>query len=313
MNHKIVISDCDLDNIDTELEIFRKSGYSCDWRNCISEEEVIAGCKDATVLLVQYAKLSRRVIEALPNLRQIVCYGTGTDTVDLEAAREHGIRVCNVPDYCTNEVADQAAAHTLSLQRKLYQTNVDVRQGRWNYIDIMPIRRLASQTIGIIGLGRIGKAYAKRMHAFGAKIIATPTRAQDVPDYITILPLEELLTQADIISIHCPANGNQNLIGDREFAIMKDGAYLINVSRGSIVDEEALDRALSSKKLAGCGLDVAVTEPMPAHHPLLRHENLTISPHSGWYSEEAERELAQKVTEEVLRFVKGESVHYPVV
>ena len=106
MDHKIVTSDCDLDDINTELELFGANGLSCDWRNCISEEEVITGCTDTTVLLVQYAKLSRRAIESLPNLKQIVCYGTGTDTVDLEAAKEHGIRVCNVPDYCTNEVAD---------------------------------------------------------------------------------------------------------------------------------------------------------------------------------------------------------------
>jgi len=313
MEHKIVIADCDLDNIDAELAIFRENGFGCDWRNCIMEDEVIAGCGDATVLIVQYAKLSRRAIAALPKLQLIVCYGTGTDTVDLEAAREHGIRVCNVPDYCTNEVADQAAAHTLSLQRKLYQANIDVRQGRWNYADTMPVRRLGALVVGVIGFGRIGKAYAKRMHAFGASILATASRSQEIPDYVTVVHLDDLLRQSDIISIHCPGDGNENLIGDREFSMMKDGAYLINVSRGIIIDEAALDRALVSGKLAGCGLDVVREEPLPAGHFLLRHSNLTISPHSGWYSEESEQELKRKATEEVLRFIKGEPVHHPVV
>jgi len=313
MEQKIVICDCDHKSIEIEEEVLKKHGYTCDWRRCMTEDEVIAGCADATVLLVQYAKVGRRAMEALPNLKQIVRYGVGVDTIDLEAARELGIEVCNVPDYGTFEVADQAMAHTLCLARKLYMTNADIRKGRWNYADAIPMHRLSVMTVGVIGLGRIGKAYAARMHAFGTKVIATDELAKDVPDYVTMVPFEELIKQSDIISIHCPADGNIGLIGEAEFAMMKDGAYLINVSRGGIIDEAALDAALTSGKLAGCGLDVAAKEPIPADHPLLRHPNLLVSPHIGWYSEESADELKRKVAEEALRFVTGEPVHYSVL
>jgi len=310
--HKIVIADCDHKEIGIELDVFAKNGLECDWRKCVKEEEVIADCSDATVLLIQYARLSRRVMEALPNLRQIVRYGVGYDTVDIPAARELGITVCNIPDYGTGEVADQAMSHTLCLVRKLYLANADIRRGNWNFIDTMPIHRISCLTVGIIGLGRIGREYAKRMNALGARIIATDCRKLEAPDYISMVGFDELLGNSDVISIHCQADGNIGLIGEREFAMMKDGAYLINTARGGIVDEDALDRALSSGKLAGCGLDVASPEPIPADHPLLRHENLTVSPHMAWYSEESARELKRKVAEEAVRFVKGEPVHYPI-
>ena len=313
MTDKIVICDCDHNSVDIEHAVLSRYGYDCDWRRCVTEDEVISGCADATVLLVQYAKVGRRAMQALPNLRQIVRYGVGVDTIDLQAARDHGIQVCNVPDYGTNEVADQAVAHTLCLVRKLCLTNSAVRQGRWNYADTIPVRRLETLTVGVIGLGRISKAYVARMRAFGPKIIAADDFAKDIPDYVTMVGFEALLDQADIISIHCPAEGNIGLIGEREFGMMKDGVYLINVSRGGIIDEEALARALASKKLGGCGLDVAATEPMPADHPLLGYQNLTVSPHMGWYSEEAAEELKRKVAEEAIRFVQGKPVHYSVL
>jgi len=313
MEQKIVICDCDHESVKIEEEVLEKHGYTCDWRRCVTEDEVIAGCGDATVLLVQYAKVGRRAMEALPNLKQIVRYGVGVDTIDLDAARELGIQVCNVPDYGTFEVADQAVAHTLCLVRKLYMTNEDIRKGRWNYVDAVPIHRISAMTVGVIGLGRISKAYAARMHAFGAKIIATDDYAVEVPDYVTMVSFAELIKTSDIISVHCPADGNIGLIGEAEFGMMKEGAYLINVSRGGIIDEVALDRALASKRLGGCGLDVAAKEPIPADHPLLRHPNLLVSPHIGWYSEESAAELKRKVAEEAVRFVKGEAVLYSVL
>lgn len=312
MEHKIVITDCDHESIDIELEVLRKYGLSCDWRNCVSEEALIEQCGDATVFLIQYAKITRRVLEALPNLKQVVRYGVGVDTVDLAAATEHGVQICNVPDYGMNEVADQAMAHTLCLLRKLYMTNARIRSGVWDFNETVPIRRFSCLTVGIVGLGRIGKQYAKRMNGFGFRIIATDDKAFDVPDYVTLVPYEALLKESDIISIHCPADNNIDLVSEREFAMMKDGAYLINVSRGGIVNEDALEHALSSGKLAGAGLDVVLNEPLPAGHPLLRHDNLTISPHMAWYSEESAMELKRKVAEEAVRFVMGEAVHYPI-
>ena len=313
MTHKIVIADCDHNDINIEKSVFAAAGFDCDWRKCITEDEVINGCADATVLLVQYARLSRRVMESLPLLKQIVRYGVGYDTVDTKAAKELGVQVCNVPDYGTSEVADQAMAHTLCLLRKLYKTNADIRRGTWSFIETVPIRRMSSLTVGIIGLGRIGSQYAKRMHAFDANIIACEVKVTPVPEYVKAVSFDELIRQSDIISVHCHAQGNIDLIGEKEFAKMKDGVILINVSRGGIVNEAALEAALASKKLAGCGLDVAAKEPLPANHPLLSHDNLTISPHMAWYSEESAAELKRKVAEEAVRFVKGVAVLYSVI
>ena len=310
---KIVICDLDHRDINIEKEVFDAAGIEIDWRNCVTEDEVIAGCADANVLLIQYARISQKVMEALPNLKLVVRYGVGYDTVDTKAARELGVEVCNVPDYGTNEVADQAMAHTLCLVRKLYMTNSDIRQGDWNFINTMPVRRISTLTVGIIGLGRIGMEYAKRMNAFGAKIIAVEKRNINAPDYVTMVGLDEVIAQSDIISIHCPADDNINLISEKEFAAMKDGVILINVSRGGIVNEEALDKALFSGKLSGCGLDVAAKEPLPKDHPLLRHNNVTVSPHMAWYSEESAKELKRKVAEEAVRFAKGEPVRYSVL
>lgn len=312
MERKIVIADCDHDSIDIELGVLKQHGLTCDWRKCVEEQEVIDHCQDAAVLLIQYARITRRVLEALPNLKLVVRYGVGVDTVDLAAASEHGVQVCNIPDYGMNEVSDQAVAHTMYLVRKLYMTNARIRSGVWDFNETVPIRRLNCQTVGIIGLGRIGKQYAKRMNSFGCKILATDPKAFDVPDYVTLVPYDDLLKQSDIISVHCPADNNIDLVSDREFAMMKDGVYLVNTARGGIVNEEALERALSSGKLGGAGIDVVAKEPMPTDHPLLRHNNVSISPHMAWYSEESALELKRKVAEEAVRFVKGEAVHYLV-
>ena len=314
---KIVISDLDHANIDAELDVFKQHSIEfnpdSDWRAAVSDQDIIDTCGDAAVLCIQYGNITRRVMESLPNLKQIVRYGVGYDTVDVVSAKELGVEVCNVPDYGTSEVADHAVALTLWLHRKLYMTNRDIRNGRWNYIDTIPVKRLSETTVGIIGLGRIGTAYATRMHAFGSRIIAEDDRLVAHPNYVTMVSLEKLLQESDIISIHCPADHAQNLIGSAEFAQMKPDAILINVSRGGIVDEDALEVALATNQIAGCGLDVAKNEPLPKGHPLLKHDNLLISPHMAWYSEESAYELKRKVAEEAARFVNGEAVQYSVI
>jgi len=313
MEHKIVISDCDHNSVDIEMSTFRESGLTCDKLQCMTEEELITGCADATVMIVQNARITRNVLQNLPKLKHIVRYGVGFDAVDIGTARELGIQVSNVPDYGTHEVADQAAALTLALYRKLNLADSAVRQGRWNYEEFIPIHRFSALTVGLIGIGRIGEQYALRMNAFGPKIIAVDDKARSIPDFVTIKSFEEVIKQSDIISIHCPADGNIDLIGADEINSMKDGVIIVNVSRGGIINEEALDKALASGKVSGCGLDVTAVEPIPADNPLLRHKNLTITPHMGWYTEEAAKELKQKVAQEAIRFVKGEKILYSVI
>ena len=309
---KIVISDLEHADITEERRVFDQNSLTVDWRDCRTEAEVIEGCQDADILLVQYAAMTRKAIESLPNLKHIIRYGVGVDTVDLAAAAENGIEVSNVPDYGMHDVADHAVAHTLNLHRKIYMANKEVKEGKWDYISTIPIKRMSHCVVGVIGFGRIGQEYAKRMRSFGCTIIAYDPFLKKHDDAEMVI-LDELFMKSDIISIHCPAEGNIDLISDDALAKMKDGILIINVARGGVVNEEALEDALTSKKVGGYGTDVAKIEPIPMASPLLKHENVIITPHMAWYSEEAAQELKRKAAEEAVRFAKGEKVYYSVI
>lgn len=311
-NMKILITDCDHDNNDIEEKVLKDKGLSLTVLQCKTEDDLINECKEADILINQYAPITDKVIKSLPNLKLVVRYGVGVNNVDLVSASSHGVQVCNVPDYGMNEVADQALAMMMALTRKVVLNNNLVRQGVWDYSKSIPIFRHGVQTIGVIGVGRIGKQFAKRVNALGARVIAFDTAKRSVPDYIEMVSFEELVKESDIISIHCPADNNIDLFSTDEFSKMKKTAYLINVSRGGIVNEEALDNALKNNLIAGAALDVTNIEPLDVNSPLLKHDNFIVSPHMAWYSEEAALELKRKVAEEAARFAKGEEVHYPV-
>ena len=234
----------------------------------------------------------------------VVRYGVGVDNVDLAAATKYGVKVCNVPDYGMYEVADQAVALTLALTRKVVFCNNRVKSGVWNYQEAIPIYRLSTQTVGIIGIGRIGSAYAERMKAFGMKVLAYDEYARKAgraQDYMEMVGLEELLERSDVISIHCPLDGNRDLIAGPELKKMKKSAYLINVSRGGIVNEKDLYMALKDGEIAGAACDVFSPEPIARDNPLLTLENFLATPHIAWYSEQAALDLERKVAEEAVR------------
>lgn len=308
----VIITDCDHANVDVESAVLKESKCAYRLLQCKTERDLIDQCGGTSVFLNQYAPISRKVIEALPALRLVVRYGVGVDNVDLDAATAHGVQVCNVPDYGMHEVADQAMTLLLNLTRRLTRMDGLVKAGIWDYSKAIPIRRYSCQTVGIVGLGRIGKQFARRARGFGFRIIATDDKAFDIPEDVEMVSFEQLLRESDIVSIHCPAENNRDLIDRRALGRMKDGAFLINTARGGIVNEKALEEAIASGRLAGAGLDVALVEPMPKEHPLLRHENVLVGPHMAWYSEEAALELKRKAAEEAVRFIRGEAVHYPV-
>ena len=314
---KLVICDCDHENVEAERAVIEKAGYEFDWLQCKSQDEVIENCKEAVVLMNQYIRMDRKVFEALPNVKCIVRYGVGVDNVNLDDATEYGVQVCNVPDYGTREVADQALALMMCLVRKVYLTNSLIRKGIWDYQKEIPLYRMSEATVGVYGIGRIGSEFAKRAHSMGCKVIAYDIEAQcegrTFPDFVEFVSREELIKRADIISIHCPLRPDTyHVFGKEEFKAMKNSAYIVNVSRGGIIDEEALDWALTNKEIAGAGLDVVEKEPLTIDSPLLKHENFVVSPHTAWYSEESALELKRKVAEEAVRFITGEQVHYPV-
>lgn len=315
---KIVVSDCDHDSMAIETEVLKAAGLGFELFQCKTEADAIAQLKGANIIINQYTPMTRKVIEALrPELGQIVRYGVGVNNVDLVAASDLGVQVCNVPDYSMSEVSDQALAMMLALARKVVQMNALTHGGAWDYQKSIPVLRIAGSTIGVIGLGRIGRMFAKKAAALDAKIVGYDAyykpNAADGSDYIEALSLDELLRTSDLISINCPlTDETRHLIDDAAFAKMKPTAYIVNASRGGIIDEAALARALEAKTIAGAALDVAEVEPLPANSPLRKFDNCLLTPHMAWYSEQAGRELKRKVAEEACRFARGEAVNYPV-
>ncbi len=309
---KILVTDFDRKNLDIAKSIFDKSGIEIVRLNCIQEDEVISQCQGYPIVITQYAKFTENVLSKCLDMKVIVRYGVGVDNVDLQAAKKYGIKVCNVPDYGVGEVADHAMALYLTLARKIAFNNQLVRKGVWKYDDSIPIYRLSAQTIGVIGLGRIGYAFAQRAMAFGAKVIAFDSYLKDnnkKPDKnIELVSFDELIEQSNVISIHCPLDGNRDLISSKEFQKMKNDTILINVSRGGIINEDALYEALVSKKLSGAGCDVVSKEPIDMDSKLLTLENFIVTPHIAGYSEEASEELERKVAEEALRGALGQEL-----
>ena len=313
--HVVMVADCDHQSIDIEKAVLADLSPELPWLKCRTEDEVIAQCAQAEGLIIMYAPMTRRVMQQLPRCKVIARYGVGVDTIDLQAAAELGIIVSNVPDYGTQEVSDHALAMMLCMTRKIAYATSLVKQGKWDFRLMRPIRRHQEQTIGIIGIGRIGGAMAHKTHAMGMKVIACDPHVprEQVPDYVTLVSLEELLQQADVVSVHCPlSDSTRYLLDEQKLRLMKPTAYLINTARGSIVDEAALDRMLAEKKLAGAALDVLSVEPGSPVHPLFKYDNFLCTPHMAWHSEESAQELKRKAAEEVRRVLRGEAPLYQV-
>lgn len=316
-NFDVIICDCDHKNVEEEAAVFQENGISYQWLHCATQEEVIQSCKGARVLLNQYVKMNANIFSNLPDVQCVVRYGVGYDNVNIEDATRFGVQVCNVPDYGTEEVADQAFAFMMTLERKIYQTSPLIRQGIWNYQNSIPIHRNRNKVVGIIGVGRIGTAFAKRVQALGCKVLGTDIEyglpSRKFPDFVEFVSLEELARRSDVISIHCSLNERSYHLIDASFLQqMKPNAILINVARGGIIDEIALEQALSQGKLAGVGLDVVEHEPLSPDSPLLQYLHFLVSPHIAWYSEESAKELKRKCALEAVRFLKGEKVQYPI-
>ena len=235
------------------------------------------------------------------------------DTYAFSSANYENKSLCG-----TFEVADQALALMMDITRKVSKADALVKGGVWDYAKCAPITRLSTVTVGIIGLGRIGCAFAKRVHALGCKVIGYDIYTDHVKSnpeysYITCCSEEEVLKNADVISLHCGLNAdNAKMMNAKTFSEMKKGAMLINVARGGLVDEAALADALKSGHLGGAGIDVTCKEPLEADSPLRSAPNIVITPHMAWYSVQAASDLKTKCAEEAVRGVLGEKARCPV-
>jgi len=305
---KVVITDCDHPSVEIERKILSEINAEFILANCHTEDEVIEVAKDSDGIINQYAPITRRVIESLKRCKIIARYGVGVDNIDIKAATEHKIIVANVPDYCIDEVSTHALALILSCARGITLLDRKRREKRWDFILVKPLFRTQGKTLGLFGLGRIAKMVAQKALGFGFKIIAyDPYVPKKVDGSIRLVEFSQLLSDSDFISIHSPlTDETKHFFGENELKAMKKTAYLINTARGPIIDEKALYQALKKRWIMGAALDTMEKEPPNWEDPLLKLENLIVSPHISFYSEESYVELKTKVAESVRSVLKGE-------
>ncbi|MGB7257880.1 MAG: C-terminal binding protein [Pseudolabrys sp.] len=279
-------------------------------------DDILAVAKDADAILVTYAKLNGDLIRQLTRCKAIGRFGLGVDNIDLPAAKEKGIAVNYVPDYCIREVSDHAMAMLLALIRKIPLSNRLVQGGRWEMPAVVPIRRIEGTVLGLVGFGNIPRLVAPKAQAFGIKVIAYDPYAR--PDVFKAANVESvafdtLLKTADYISVHAPLlPATRGLMNADAFAKMKKGAYLVNTARGPLVDEPALIAALDKGQVGGAALDVVAAEPLARDSPLLGRDNVIVSPHTAFYSIEALDELQSKCASDVARVLSGGKAVYPI-
>ncbi|KKI89273.1 2-hydroxyacid dehydrogenase [Bacillus sp. SA1-12] len=312
--YKVAVTDYEYKNLQIEKEILEKANVELIIAQCDTEDEVIAACKDADGLINQYAPITRKVIESLPNLKIISRYGVGVNTIDVEAATERGIMVTNVSDYCVDEVADHAFSLLLASARKIVQLNNAVKQDVWDYKLGMPIYRLRGRVLGLVGFGKIPQNLAVKARAFGLELlIYDPYISDETADKYDarLVGLNELMQLSDFISVHAPlTKATEAMISDEQFSLAKPEAFIINTSRGRVIDEQALIRALEEGKIAGAALDVIEQEPINPANPLLKMDNVILNPHIAWYSEQSEVELRQKATQNAADALQGKRPKY---
>ncbi len=306
---RVVITDCEHASIDPELSVLSPLGISTVLCQCLSAEDVIQQAGDADALIISYAPITGRVLDALPRCRLVTRYGIGVDMIDVAAAAQRGVLVTNVPDYCVEEVADHAIGMLLALARKL--TTLDgamrdgraVKVGRWDTAQVAyPIHRLSTQTLGIVGVGRIGRRVAQRARAFGLRILAVDpaVSADEAAQWgATMLPsLDEMLPQVDYLTLHVPLiESTRHMIDARRLALLKPGVMLINTARGAVVEETAMIEALKNGRLAGAGIDVYEREPVTPDQPLCQLDNVILTSHGAWYSEEAQLDVKTRAAQ----------------
>jgi D-3-phosphoglycerate dehydrogenase len=317
MRPRVIITDLEHESIEPELEVLGRIDAQVEWFDCNTDVDVIQAAADADALMVGYAPITRRVFKTLRKCRIVSRYGIGVDMVDIEAATECGVVVANVPDYCLDEVADHTMALLLACARKVPLLDRAVRDGRavvegkWNTLGVAaPVHRLSGQSLGIIGLGQIGRRVARRAQAFGLHVMAAPDPAVSHQEAaalgIDTLPLEQVLRQADHVSLHVPLTTEiHHLINAETLSLMKPTATIINTSRGPVVDQTALIEALQCGQIAATGLDVYEEEPLSQDSPLRKMDNAVLSSHAAWYSEEALYDLKVSTAQAVVDLFEG--------
>jgi len=319
---KVAVTDYIEPDLNWEVEEFKKLGldYSLYQLKHASPKELVENLSDADILVVNMAKMNREVLSKLNKCKLIIRHGAGYDNVDINAATEFNIVVSYVPDYCTYEVAEQAAMLILTAYRKfvpqLESMKISVKKGEWDFKRVFPLRRLSGKTAGIIGCGRIGQKVLNILRGFGINVLIhdpklSKERLKDLG--VSNSSLEHVLSNSDMVTVHCNLDSTTyHLIGEKEFKMMKSDAIFVNTARGGIVDANALAKACKENWIAGAGIDVYEKEPPDKDFPLIGLKNVILTPHLSWYSEDASWDIRWKIVEDIKRFVQGEKPRFPV-
>ena len=297
---------------ETETAIFAPLGAKVVPVAADEDTLTAVGALDPAGILVRERLVTAEAMDKAPSLKVIARYGIGVDNIDLEAAKARGIKVANVPGYgAEHEVSDHALALYLTLQRRLVARDRALRDGAWGIGQAEPIPGRLGATVGLVGYGRIGAMAAKKFRVFGFELflVVDPHRDPDalIVDGLEPVDLDTLCAEADVISLHLPlTDETRGMIDARRIGLMKPSAIVVNVSRGGLVDEDALAAALHEGRLFGAGLDVFAQEPPDRSHPLFSAPRTVFSDHAAWYSERSVEALQSGAAQEVARVLKGE-------
>ena len=316
-NPTIAVADSVFPNLDLAKEaLTRVNAGEFQMSEDGSASSILAVAAYADALFVTYSQINAEVIAGLNNCKVIGRFGIGVDNIDLVAAGEKGITVCYAPVYCLDEVSDHAMALLLACARKIPFANKRASEGRWEMPAVVPIGRFRGKTIGLIGLGNIPQKIVGKAQAFGINVIASdPYCPEDVFSRLNVekVELDDLLGRSDYVSVHAPLTPEtENMFNMEAFKKMKNTAYLINTARGPLVEINDLAAALDAGEIAGAGLDVLPEEPPATDNPLLGRDDVVLTPHTGFYSEDALLDLQTTVATDVASVLAGEAPKYPI-
>ncbi|MGW6032478.1 C-terminal binding protein [Gordonia terrae] len=302
---RVLITDYAWPSLDVERAILATAGVELVVAETGDTDELVALAADVDAILTCFATVSARVLDAAPHCRTVARYGVGVDNIDVAHATQLGILVSNVPEYCSEDVADHTLLLMLALSRRLKLLTELVSGGGWDATEGTGVR-LRGRVIGLVGLGAIGRALVPRAQAVGLDVLAWHRSSALPPGVRAAGSLDDLLSTADIVSLHVPSTPETvGLIGAAELARMKSTAWLINTARGTLVDTDAVLAALQSGQIAGAGLDVTDPEPLPPDHPLRRRGDVVLTPHVAFSSVESLADLARKAATNVIDALAG--------
>lgn len=309
---KIVAVDTDFEDNNLEEAMARDAGIEFEVTHGRTAQAVIDGLLEtgADAAVTSYAMFPREVFEACPNLKAVSRTGVGYDEIDVEAATEYGVVVCNVPGYGTEVVSDHAITLALLVLRRINELDADMRRGVWDYARTRPLGQCRGRVFGVVGMGEIGRAAAKKAAGLGFEVVCWSRSlkpGRHTPEGYPVLRLEELLQTADVVSLHAALTPEtHHLINAERLALMKPDAVLVNTARGAVVDTVALAQALCEDKLWGAGLDVFEQEqPFDFDHPIMKAPHTVLSAHAAYWSEESGRELRERAMQAAIDAVQG--------